>query len=136
MASKFLLEIVTPDRLFYNEEVDMTIVRTGDGDVGIMPDHIKMVSEISVGRIKIKKEGQISEAAIAGGFIKVGLDKTTILTDAAEWPDEIDPERAEAAKKRAEERLQNRGKGINLARAEIALNKAINRMQVYQTLKK
>ncbi|QUH24954.1 F0F1 ATP synthase subunit epsilon [Serpentinicella alkaliphila] len=136
MASKFLLEIVTPDRVFFEEEVEMVIVRTNEGDQGILRDHMKMVSEVAVGRIKIKKEGQISEAAIAGGFIKVDLDKTTILTDAAEWPDEIDPKRAMAAKQRAEERLKNRRDGINVYRAEVALNKALNRIQVYESFKR
>ena len=136
MASKFLLEIVTPDRVFFEEEVEMVIVRTNEGDQGILRDHMKMVSEVAVGRIKIKKDGQISEAAIAGGFIKVDLDKTTILTDAAEWPDEIDPKRAMAAKQRAEERLKNRRDGINVYRAEVALNKALNRIQVYENFKR
>lgn len=136
MASKFLLEIVTPDRVFFEEEVEMVIVRTNEGDQGILRDHMKMVSEVAVGRIKIKKEGQISEAAIAGGFIKVDLDKTTILTDAAEWPGEIDPKRAMAAKQRAEERLKNRRDGINVYRAEVALNKALNRIQVYESFKR
>lgn len=136
MASKFQLEIVTPDRVFYDDEVEMVIVRTKEGDKGILNDHILMASEVSVGRIKIKKEGKVREAAVAEGFVKVDLGKTTILTDAAEWPEEIDPERASAARTRAEQRLQERKEGTNLARAEIALSKALNRIQVYETFKK
>lgn len=135
MASKFLLEIVTPDRVFFNEEVERTVVRTKDGDLGILSDHIQMVSQIAVGRIKIKTNDKVLEAALGGGFIKVDLEKTTILTDSAEWPEEIDIDRATAAKKRAEERLGKK-EGINVARAEIALNKALNRLQVYENIRK
>ncbi|MDR5659710.1 ATP synthase F1 subunit epsilon [Serpentinicella sp. ANB-PHB4] len=136
MASKFRLEIVTPDRVFFDEEVTMVVVRTDDGDVGLMSDHIQMASRIPIGRVKIKKDGEILGASVASGFIKVGLDKTTIITDAAEWPDEIDPERAEAAKERAEKRLQQKTEDVNTRRAEIALNKALNRIYVRETFRK
>ncbi|SES83466.1 ATP synthase F1 subcomplex epsilon subunit [Natronincola peptidivorans] len=132
MASKFHLEIVTPDRVFYDDEVEMAVVRTTEGDVGILDEHISMVSPLKIGKIKIKKEGSFKEAAIAGGFVKVIQGETTIIADAAEWPEEIDVQRAEEAKERAEKRLEVGKEDIDTARAEIALRKAVNRIEIYK----
>lgn len=125
----FMLEIVTPDRKFFEEEVDMVIVRGVAGDLGILRGHTPLVTSLDIGKIKIKQAGDTRIAAIAGGYIEVTRDKTTIISDAAEWPEEIDIERAEEAKHRAEERLQRRD-NIDVARAEIALRKAVNRIKV------
>jgi len=130
MASTFHLEIVTPDRKFYEDEVDMAIVRTVEGDVGILRDHVPTVAPLSIGVIKIKKDGKIKKATCSGGFVSIDEDKATIITDAAEWPEEIDVERAEAAMKRAEERLNKDFKEVDVLRAQIALNKALNRIRV------
>ncbi|SDJ89732.1 F0F1 ATP synthase subunit epsilon [Natronincola ferrireducens] len=136
MASKFHLEIVTPDRMFYDDEVEMAVVRTTEGDVGILDEHISMVAPLKIGKIKIKKDGSLKEAAIAGGFVKVVQGATTIIADAAEWPEEIDIQRAEEAKQRAEKRLVADGSGIDTIRAEIALKKAINRLEVSEIRKR
>ncbi len=104
--SQFTLEIVTPDRKFFEDEVEMVIVRGIGGDIGILKNHTPMVTPLSIGKIRIKKDGEIKEAAIAGGYIEITKDKTTVITDAAEWPEEIDVRRAEEAKKRAEQRLK------------------------------
>lgn len=125
----FMLEIVTPDRKFFEEEVDMVIVRGVEGDIGILRGHTPLVTPLGIGRIKIKQEGKTRIAAIAGGYIEVGKEKTTIISDAAEWPDEIDVTRAEEAKRRAEERLKRRD-NIDIGRAEVALKKAINRIRI------
>jgi len=125
----FMLEIVTPDRKFFEEEVDMVIVRGIEGDLGILRGHAPLVTPLDIGKIRIKKDGKTRIAAIAGGYIEVGREKTTIIADAAEWPEEIDVERAKEAKQRAEERLKRRD-NIDVARAEIALRKAINRLKV------
>lgn len=130
MASTFQIEIVTPDRKFFEGEVSMVIARTLEGDVGILRDHVPTVSPLSIGVIKIKKDDKILEATCSGGFISTDEDKATIITDSAEWPEEIDVERAEAAKKRAEERLKKNSENIDTLRAQIALNKAINRIRV------
>jgi len=125
----FMLEIVTPDRKFFEEEVDMVIVRGIEGDLGILRGHAPLVTPLDIGKIRIKKDGKTRIAAIAGGYIEVGREKTTIIADAAEWPEEIDVQRAKEAKQRAEERLKRRD-NIDVARAEIALRKAINRLKV------
>lgn len=128
--SKFTLEIVTPDRKFFEDEVEMVIVRGTEGDIGILKNHTPLVTPLSIGKIRIKKNGEFKEAAIAGGYIEVAKNKTTVITDAAEWPEEIDVKRAEEAKKRAEQRLKSSKSEVDIVRAHIALRKALNRLEV------
>ncbi|MBM7615131.1 F0F1 ATP synthase subunit epsilon [Alkaliphilus hydrothermalis] len=132
MASKFHLQIITPTRTFLDEEIEMVVLRTVEGDMGIMKNHIPMVTPLSIGKLKINKDGSTREAAIAGGFVHVDREKTVIITDSAEWPDEIDVNRAKEAKERAEERLNKGTQDIDTLRAEIALKKAMNRLNLAQ----
>lgn len=130
MASAYPLEIVTPDKNFFEGEVEMVIVRTAEGDVGILKDHEPLVAPVSIGSIRVKIDGQFKEAACAGGFLCVEEEKTTVVTDCAEWASEIDTDRAKAALDRAQKRLDRHDDGIDILRAKIALNKAINRIRV------
>lgn len=130
MASKFHLQVITPTKTFFDDEVEMAVVRTIEGDIGILRNHTPLVTPLSVGILKLKNEGSFREAAIAGGFVYVEKAKTVIMTDAAEWPEDIDVNRAQRAKERAEERIKNCGGEIDTIRAEIALNKALNRINV------
>lgn len=130
MASTFTLEIVSPDKKFFEDEVEMLVVRGIEGDLGILKNHTPLVTPLAIGRVKIKQNGEYREAAVAEGYVDINKTKTTIVTDAAEWPDEIDLNRAELAKKRAEEKLKRKDEDIDYGRAEIALKKAINRINV------
>ncbi len=129
MAGEFALEIVTPDKKFFEGPTEMIVVRTTEGDVGIMKNHINYVAPLDVGVLKIKRQGTFKEAAIAGGFIQVDKEKTTVVTEAAEWADEIDIERAKTAKQKAETKLKA-AKESDLAVVELKLKKAINRISV------
>ncbi|SMO67177.1 F0F1 ATP synthase subunit epsilon [Melghirimyces algeriensis] len=129
--STMQLDIVTPERKVYSEEVEMVIARAAEGDIGILPNHAPFVSPLKITAVKVKKGGEESLVAVSGGFIEVSENKVTILAETAELPDEIDVERAEAAKKRAEERLSDeQNEEINFKRAQIALQKAMIRLQV------
>jgi len=131
MASTFELEIVTPDRKFYEGTVEMVVVRTVTGDLGIHKEHMSLVSPLAIGTIKIKEgKGKYKEAACAGGFVQVRQDKTTIITDSAEFPDEIDVDRAKKAADRAQARLKSSNSETDIVRAQIALDKALNRINV------
>lgn len=130
MAATFDLEIVTPDRKFFEDKVEKVVARGLEGDIGILKDHIPLVTPIAIGRIKIMQNGEYKIAAIAEGYLDISETKTTIVTDAAEWPEEIDLNRAELAKKRAEERLQRKESDMDAQRAEISLKKAINRINM------
>lgn len=127
--AQFNLEIVTPNREFLNEDVEMLVVRTVDGDIAILKNHIPLVTPLAIGILKINyPDGTHKIATLCGGFMEVTKEKTTIVTDSAEWPGEIDKERAEAARKRAEERLKKQEAGLDVARAELALKRALNRL--------
>lgn len=130
----FKLEIVTPDRAFYSDEVDMVILRGVDGDLAILNNRAPIITPLSIGKVRIKKDGKERIAAISDGYVSVTKEKTTVITDSAEWPEEIDIERAKRAKERAEKRLKER-EGVDILRAELALHRALNRLEVAKLLK-
>jgi F-type H+-transporting ATPase subunit epsilon len=124
------LEIVTPERKVYEKEVDMVVVKGIAGELGILPNHIPLVTPLRIAPVKVKYNGNQEELiAVHGGFMEVRKDKIVILAELAELPGEIDLERAQRAKERAEGRLKSKDEG-DLLRAEIALQKAINRINV------
>lgn len=125
------LEIVTPERLFFSDEIDMVIVRGMEGDLAILKNRAPITTPLKIGQVKIKQDGKEKVAAVVDGYISVVDNKATIVTEAAEWPDEIDKNRAEEAKKRAEKRLGEKPSGLDVARAEAALKRAINRLEVH-----
>lgn len=132
MAKKQLnLQIVTPTRVLCDEMVDMVIMRASTGDMGILPNHEPVVATLNYGILRFKQGNKERRATIMSGFVEVEPDKVVILTDAAEWPEEIDLARAEEAKKRALERLKpEKREENNVARAEVALQRALVRLRV------
>jgi len=136
-VSTFILEIVTPDHLAYSGEVESLTVRGVEGDLGILPGHIPMVTPLQVAPLVIKTGKKTSQIAVNGGFVEVRKDKVVVLAESAEAAEEIDLQRAQAAKERAERRLANADKQaeIDYRRAEMALQKAINRINVHSNNK-
>lgn len=130
MKSAFTLEVVTPDKSFFEEPVEMVIIRTSEGDIGIMKDHEPVVAPVAVGAIRIKRNGEFRDAACAGGFLTVSDDGVIVITDAAEWSDEIDIERAKKSKERATRRLQEKQGELDVLRAKISLERAVNRINI------
>ncbi|WP_373325479.1 F0F1 ATP synthase subunit epsilon [Sporomusa paucivorans] len=129
MANKMRLDIVTPDRMVYSEDVTMVIARATDGDLGILPGHAPLIAGLTVWPLRIKNEEGEQQLSVCGGFIEVRPEKVTILATCAELPEEIDIKRAEAAKERAESRLKG-GQDIDVERAEMALRRAMTRLRV------
>lgn len=128
----FLLEIVTPDRLVYSKQVSSLSVKGVEGELGILPGHIPLVTPLQVAAMTVKADGQSTTIAVHGGFLEVHKDKVTVLAESAELPRDIDVERAEAARERAMRRLQVRNKQdeIDHRRAEAALQRAVTRIKV------
>ena len=126
----FTLRIITPDRTFYEGDVQMVEFNTTEGEIGILKDHIPMTVLISPGVLTITLEEETKVAALHAGFAEILGDRVTILAEIIEWPHEIDEHRAEAAKARAEERIQAGSDDLDLKRAEISLRRAITRIQV------
>lgn len=128
--TSFHLQIFTPDRLFFDGETENLIVRTTVGDKGILARHEPYVAALPIGKLKIKLNGEFRTAAVSEGVVKVSKDKTVILTQSCEWADEIDVERANAAKAEAEQRMQSLQKeDKDYLVAEYKLKRAINRLE-------
>lgn len=128
--AKFPLKIVTPDRMFFSGEVDMVIARGIEGDLAVLKNRAPLVTPLDIGKVKVQIGEEEKVAAVSSGYIKVTSEGTTIIIDSAEWPEEIDVNRAKEAKERAEERIKKRSDGVDVARAEMALKRAINRLEV------
>ena len=88
MASLFALEIVTPNEIFYQGDVEMVITRTTQGDRAVLKNHIPFVAGLVDGELRIKKDGKFISGQISGGFMTVSKEKTTILTESAKWNNE------------------------------------------------
>ena len=88
MASIFALEIVTPEKVFYEGDVEMVITRTTQGDRAVLKNHIPFVVGLVDGELRIKKDGKFISGQLSGGFMTVNKEKTTILTESAKWNDE------------------------------------------------
>ena len=131
MADKTMkLEIMSPDRNFYTGEVTMAEFNTTEGYIGVYPEHIPLAVILSPGVLVIHEPGGEKKAALHSGFAKIMKDKISIFAEIAEWPDEIDENRAREAKIRAERRISGDRSGIDLQRAEIALNKSFIRISL------
>ncbi len=135
MAETFFLEIVTPDRKFYSGNIEEVVLKTPEGEIGILRNHMPMVLAVAIGPVKILKDGVWTEAVLSEGFMEVLQDKTVILCDTAEWPHEIDINRAKAAEERARERLQSALSNQEYIRSQAALQRAISRLKVTKVIK-
>ncbi|MEG1458303.1 MAG: ATP synthase F1 subunit epsilon [Acetivibrio sp.] len=135
MAEKlFKVQVICPDRIFYEGECDMLELRTSEGDIGILAGHIPLTAVIKPGVLRFMKDGEIKEAALHDGFVEILQDKVIILAEACEWPDEIDLDRAKEALARAEERISNDNQ-TDIARAEVALHRALLRINLAEKVK-
>lgn len=126
----FKLRIITPERVFYEGDVDMVELNTTEGEIGVLPGHIPLTVIVKPGILSIYEKDGEKTAALHSGFVEILPDGITILAEIIEWPDEIDSDRAEAALRRAEERLQNKTPETDIARAETALLRAMARIEV------
>ena len=133
MAGKlFQLKIVSPDRIFYEDDVDMVEFTSSEGEMGVYADHIPLTTVLVPGIMTIHKEGEIKKAALHAGFAEILQDSVTILAEVAEWPEEFDLNRANEARIRAERRLGGTSgeADINLLRAELALKRSLTRIKL------
>jgi len=129
--STFRLEIVTPERKVYSDDVDMLIVKGELGDLGILPNHAPLATPLAISIATIRKDGIEQKVAISGGFLEVGNNKAIILAETAELPEDIDLDRARKAKERAEQRLAHKSNGeFDIIRVETALQRAMNRINL------
>ena len=132
-SDKLQFEIVTPDRLVLKEEVDELQVPGKNGYLGILPGHAPLITELMTGELSYCKDKTTRYLSVSGGYCEVLPDRVTVLAERAEKPEEINVDRALAAKQRAEKRLaQPQNPDIDLDRAMVSLKRALIRLQVSQ----
>lgn len=133
--SKMTVEVVTPERVVYSGEATMVIARGVEGDLGILPNHMPLVTPLKIAPVRIKLQGDKEMLiAVSGGFMEVRGDKVSIIAETAELPDDIDVARAKEAKARAEKRLSEKHPDLDARRAERALQRAMSRLDVTNKL--
>ncbi len=126
----FSLRIITPDRVFYKGEVSMVEFNTIEGEIGVLKKHVPTTVIVSPGILTITEAEGTREAALHAGFAEILQDEVVILAEIIEWPAEIDTERAQRARARAEERLRSKTPETDILRAETALQRALARISV------
>jgi F-type H+-transporting ATPase subunit epsilon len=133
MAGKLDVEIVTGERVVFEEtDVDMVVAPGGAGTLGILPEHAPLVTTLSFGELRIKKGTGEQSILVYGGFMEVNDDKVLVLADSAERAEEVDVERAETARRRAEESIAGRQATMDLEEAQASLRRANLRLRVGQ----
>jgi F-type H+-transporting ATPase subunit epsilon len=128
--NKFALKVMCPDRTFFEGEADMVEMNTTEGYIGVYPGHIPIATVLAPGILVIHNDGETKRAALHSGFARISPDNIMILAEVAEWPDEIDLNRAEEARVRAERRLSGTESGIDIKRAEAALKRSLTRISI------
>ncbi len=130
------LDIVTVERVVFSEDVDVVAAPGIEGQLGVLPHHAPLMSILQPGELMVRKGGTEFCLAITGGFLEVRPDRIIVLADAAERAEEIDITRAEEAKRRAKQRLEEGVPDIDRARAEAALRRALARLGVVERIRR
>jgi F-type H+-transporting ATPase subunit epsilon len=131
VADTFPLEITTPSRVLYSGEVEMVRAPGTAGSFQVFPGHMPLVSTLEIGELDIREPGQDERVvALSTGFIEVLRGGVSVLVESAELPDEIDLKRAEEAAERARERLHPSTESVDRLRADMALQRAMNRIRI------
>jgi F-type H+-transporting ATPase subunit epsilon len=128
------LEVVSAERLVFSGEVEKVVAPGAQGQLGVLPHHAPLMTLLDPGELMVTQDGSEICIAVTGGFMEVRPDHIIILADAAERADEIDIERAEEAKRRAEERLRGEVTEVDLAKAEVALKRSLMRLRAVQRM--
>jgi len=129
MPAKYMLEIITPERIFFRGEVESVIIPTPDGTMSIQKMHEPMVAAVTIGAMKLRVDGEWLDCTTSEGFVEVRPDETIIFSQTAEWPNEIDVRRAQEAKERAEERMRQAQSHQEYMQNQIALARAMVRLR-------
>ena len=136
MARKFKVEIVTPERVAYSQEVESLVVPAERGYLGVLAGHAPLLCVLQPGEIAVRREGGTIRFASQGGFMEVTPGKTVLLTESVEEIGAIDAARAERALQRAKERLAAADRAVDKERARAALERARNRLRLASKYRK
>jgi F-type H+-transporting ATPase subunit epsilon len=131
MAEQLHLEVVTPERRLLSEQVNSVTVPGRGGELGILPGHAALISDLQAGVLSYNEDGTTFQLLVSGGFVEVNDDKVSVLAEVAERPEEIDAERARRAREIAEKRLSGQsGTDIDVDRAQAKLMRNLCRLQL------
>ena len=130
MADTFQLEIVTPEKMVVRDVAEECQIPAKNGYIGVLPGHAPLITELGIGEITYRNDGYVHHLCVAWGFAEVLPNKLTILAETAERAEEINVNRAQEAKQRAEERLKSGNPEVDYPRAEDALQRAQTRLEV------
>jgi F-type H+-transporting ATPase subunit epsilon len=130
MASKLKLQIVTPDATVYSDEVDMVTLPAVDGQIGILPQHLRLMTQLVEGEMIVRKDGQTEFLAVGHGLVEVTGDRVSILTDMAVAIENIDEATAEEARQRAAARLQEKLSAEEVASVNAALVRSLTQLKI------
>ena len=133
---KIRLEIITAERVVYAGDVDIVVAPGVEGQLGILPHHAPLMTMLQPGELMLRKDSEEESMFVSGGFLEVRGDRVVVLADVAERAEEIDIARAEAAKRRAEERITQYPAHVDHARAEAALLRSMMRLKVAEKSRK
>ena len=131
MAGELRLRIITPESVKLDESCDMVIMRCTTGDIGILPRHEACSAILDYGVLRILNDGQKERhMAIFGGIVQVSNDEVTVLTNGAQWPEDIDRAMAEAEHEQAERRLQEAEDGVEMQKQQVSLRRTLVQIEV------
>ena len=130
--NKLHFQIITPDKIAYDDEIDSLTLPTTEGEITILPNHIPLVTAVKPGEIMIRKDQKTHQMAVMKGFLEVSENKVKLMAEAAELAEEIDERRAEEAKKRAEKAKAEAKDQVEFADATSALKRALTRIKIGQ----
>lgn len=136
MAGKFLLEVVTPEKLLLSQQVDEVIAPGLEGDFGVLPGHCHFLSMLRIGELRYRVGEQVNHMAVLWGYAEVTPTKVTIMAEIAEKAEDIDVERATAKLEEAERRLKQGGLPSDVKEAQISLEKARLRKKIAERARK
>ena len=124
------VSVVTPDGAVLEDDYNMVSCKAENGELGILPGHIPLVAPLTIDAVRLKRDNAEDIVAVSGGFLEVRPDVVTILAQSAEKAVNIDVERAERAKERAQKLLESQDAAVDKARANAALQRALNRLEI------
>ena len=130
MAKTLNLQIVTPEGIAYSDDVEMVGLCSVDGQIGILPNHIRLMTQMMPGEMTLRKDGQMKFLAVGEGLVEVTRDRVAILTDMAVAAETIDEAKAEEARRRAEARLQEKISAEEVASVNASLARSLAQLHV------
>jgi F-type H+-transporting ATPase subunit epsilon len=132
LPDKLTLEIVTPEKLIFSEEVDEVVVPSEEGYLGVRPGHAPLLAHLDVGEISYRVGSTQKYLAVSGGFAEVLRESVSVLAQTCERSEDIDVERARKSRERANDRLQSKQSDVDFQRAELSLKRATSRLRIHE----